>query len=651
MDMIATPGGRGGRNAVTLGLTAGLILNLALPLTQADTPPERAVGRQPRLLHEIFQDHAVLQRDRPVPIWGKAASGESVTVSLDGASFRTQADSLGQWSLQLPPMAAGGPHVLVAQTSAGRRETAQDILFGDVFLCSGQSNMELPVLRAGDSANEIRKSANTAIRMLTVAHSDSPVPLAHFRSAVSWQSAAPETVPEWSAVCLFFARELQASTAAPVGLIHASWGGSNIRPWMSAAALRAQGGYDTGLRILARYAQDPSSAQLEFAREWERWWRGKSGDRAGSEPWNPTPRLQPRWVAAPPGLGDWRTYPDPGLKSFTGMLWYRARFTLSAAEAKQPATLLLGAINQVDQTWLNGKPLGNTFGYETERTYQVPAGALRPGDNTLILNITSTYGPGGLLGTGARRYLQTADGQSITLDKWDYMKVPAEMGYPPRAPWEPVGGLSTLYNAMIAPLGTIPLRGALWYQGESNTGEPETYQSLLAGLMSDWRARFGQELPFLVVQLPNYGVQPWEPQESGWAALREAQRRAVEADRRAALAVTIDIGDPHNLHPTNKQDVARRLARGSAAPDLRRTACSLRPASPESRLDPGRCLDRFRGRRAGTGRPQSRTPDRLRALHRTARTLPLRRCANQKLSRAANGSFRRITGARSVLLG
>jgi sialate O-acetylesterase len=555
MDLIATS--RRPRWPTTLAL----ILAMSAAIWSERSAGDARGGA--RLLDELFQDHAVIQRDQTITLRGETKGGETVTVSLDSANFQAKADTSGKWSVRIPPMPAGGPHVLVAQSSAGAREVASDILFGDIFLCSGQSNIELPVTRAGDANNEIRKSANDTIRMLTVAHADSAVPLEHFRSSVAWQAAAPETVADWSAVCFFFARELQPATGAPIGLIHASWGGSNIRPWMSAAALQAHGSYATGMRILSVYARDPASAQLEFASEWERWWRARSGDHPGSEPWNPARRPDSGWVAAPAGLGDWRSYPDPGLKNFNGMLWYRTRFTLSAAEAGRPATLALGPINQVDQTWLNGKPLGNTFGYETERTYDIPAGALRAGENTLVLNITSTYGPGGLLAAGAQRSLRISGGRSVALQAWDYMKVSTDMGYPHRAPWEPVGGLSTLYNAMIAPLGSLSLRGVLWYQGESNTGEAETYQSLLSGLMSDWRARFGARLPFLVVQLPSYGMQSWEPQESGWAALREAQRRAVERDRRAALAVTIDIGDPHNLHPTNKQDVAKRLARAA----------------------------------------------------------------------------------------
>ena len=517
------------------------------------------------LLNPLFQDHAVLERDMPITVWGHAASGERVTVSLDGvnAHAEARADASGRWSVVLPPVGAGGPYVLTAETEAGTRQTASDVLVGDVFLCSGQSNMELQVSRAGDSGNEIETSANNTIRMLTVAHSASPVPRAEFDHPVSWQLAGPRTVGQWSAVCFFFARELQKTAHVPLGLVHSSWGGSNIRPWISAAGFQALGGYDAALQILSVYAKDPSAAQAQFASAWETWWRGQTGDRVGAEPW--AVASPGAWRDAPPGLGDWRDWGVAELRDFTGLVWFRTHIKLTAAQAKAADRVDLGAINQVDETWLNGRPLGNTFGYGTDRSYAVPPRLLHAGDNVLVMNILSTYGGGGLRNGGSPRVLKLSGGESIALDgPWQYRVVPAAVGYPPRAPWESVGGMTTLYNAMIAPLGAYGLRGVLWYQGESNDKEAATYRGLLAGMMADWRRQFGAALPFLVVQLPNWGHEQVAPGEkSDWAQIREAQRQAVAEDAHAALAVTIDIGEPRNLHPTNKQDVGKRLAQAA----------------------------------------------------------------------------------------
>ncbi len=533
-----------------------------------------ARAQVPRLLHEVFQDHAVLQRDEPIAIWGEAPAGEPIVVSLGEATARVQTDAAGRWRATLPPLSAGGPFVLTARTGSGASQTAEDVLVGDVFLCSGQSNMELPVIRASDSQNEVNTSANNGIRMLTVSHADSPTPLLHFKNPVAWQIAGPDTVGDWSAACFFFARELQKTVHIPIGLVHSSWGGSNIRPWMSASALHVEAEYESGLKILAQYATSQAAAQNEFADRWQEWWRGKSGDRMGTEPWSvkpasssargPSGSSEANWRTAPAGLGDWRDWSVPELKDFTGLVWFRTTFTLTAAQAKSAATLSLGSINQVDETWINGRAIGNTFGYGTDRAYPLAPGTLHAGENILVVNVLSTYGGGGFRNGGAERALTFPDGNSVPLDgAWQYRRVPPAFGYPPRAPWESVGGLTTLYNAMIAPLGAFGLRGALWYQGESNTGEAGTYRSLLAGLMADWRHQFDAQLPFLIVQLPNYGAPPVKPGESGWADVREAERRAAAADPHAGLAVTIDIGDAHNLHPTNKQDVGRRLARAA----------------------------------------------------------------------------------------
>ena len=188
------------------------------------------------LMHALFQDHAVLQRDRPIGVWGHAAGGEVITVSLADSSVTAHADASWQWSAVLPARSAGGPYVLTARGSSGAQQSASDVLVGDVFLCSGQSNMELPVKRSGDADAEIRNSTNDTLRMLTVTQASSTTPRSEFQDPVTWQSAAPATVPDWSATCFYFARELQKRVHVPMGLVHASWGGSNIRPWMSAGA-------------------------------------------------------------------------------------------------------------------------------------------------------------------------------------------------------------------------------------------------------------------------------------------------------------------------------------------------------------------------------------------------------------------------------
>jgi sialate O-acetylesterase len=252
------------------------------------------------------------------------------------------------------------------------------------------------------------------------------------------------------------------------------------------------------------------------------------------------------------------------LANHDGMVWYRRAFRLTPEQAAQPATLSLGAIDEVDQTWVNGRVIRNTFGWGARRTYRLQAGTLRAGANVVVVNVLSTWDAGGMTGPADELALTFDDGTRVSLaDEWRYRPVPLSMGRPPRAPWETIAGLTTLYNGMVAPIGPFGLRAVAWYQGESNADEAAEYEKLLGALMASWRSQFGAGLPFLVVQLPSFGAVPTRPTEANWADLREAQRRAVAADGRAGLVVTIDLGEPDDIHPINKRDVGRRLARAA----------------------------------------------------------------------------------------
>jgi len=533
---------------------------VAAPLATAAQTAEEP-GRP--LLHELFQDHAVLQRERPISIWGEAEPGEHVSVTLGEATAHAEADADGRWSAVLPAMDAGGPFDLEAVTDSGARQAASDILVGDVWLCSGQSNMELQVRRARNAAGEIAGAANDRIRLLSVAHDGSPAPRAHFITPVTWSAASPETVPDFSAACYFFARELQRDVDVPMGLISSSWGGSRIEPWIDAAQLRALGGFDEDLDLLTLYARDPAAGNQRMGGVWQDWWRANVLDAADAEPWSMDAAVA-GWPAAPEPMRDWKTWGVPELADHNGMVWYRTSVTLTAEQAAQAATLSLGGIDEIDQTWVNGQPIGNTFGWGTARNYALPSGVLREGENVVVVNVVNTWAAGGMYGPSESMALHLGDGASVSLaGDWTYDIAPLEMGLPPRAPWETIGGLTNLHNAMIAPLSSYGLQGVLWYQGESNTGDGDAYEGLVTALMASWRAAFGEDVAVLVVQLPNFGDRPSTPGASGWAEVREAQRRAVARDANAGLVVTIDIGNAVELHPTNKQDVGVRLARAA----------------------------------------------------------------------------------------
>jgi sialate O-acetylesterase len=516
------------------------------------------------ILHSMFQDHAVLQREAPIKVWGRAQPGEEVSIRFADASASVRADSSGHWSAVLPAMKAGGPYALSAATRGGAKQTLDDVLVGDVWLCSGQSNMVLQVHRALDARAEIAASANDSIRLLTIAEAISTEPLQEPSSALRWQKAGPETVAEFSAACLYFARELQKTVNVPMGLVTAAWGGSKIETWMSRPALQAVGGYEEKLALLDLYEKDPPAAGRAWGKSWEAWWRDQPAVRRSYEPWRSKPQANDGWRAVPPAFGPWEEWGVPELASFDGMVWYRTTADLTAKQASQAAVLSLGRIDEVDQTWINGRAVGTSYGPDAERRYQLPRGMLVSGQNVIVVNVLDTYRSGGMLASGAPRTLQLGDGSSIALDgAWQYEIAPARLGPRPRTPWESVAGLSMIYNAMIAPIVPYGLRGVLWYQGEANTDRPEIYERLLTAFMADWRGKFGADLPFLIVQLANYGAPPTSPAESGWARLREAQRLAVAKDAHAGLAIAIDIGERYDIHPANKQDVGRRLARAA----------------------------------------------------------------------------------------
>ncbi|WP_114240293.1 sialate O-acetylesterase [Dyella sp. C9] len=516
------------------------------------------------LLNPLFQDHAILQRDQPNHVWGDAKAGDKVTVSFAGKQATARADAKGHWEATLPAVGAGGPYQLTASVVGGASQSISDVLVGDVWLCSGQSNMVLQVKRTLDSRSEIQNADNDRIRMLTLDNVSSVTPLDRIPAADHWLKTTPENVPEFSAACYYFARELQKTVDVPMGLVVSAWGGSRIEPWMSAQALRKVGGYDGALDLLEQYARDPQRAGQQWDAQWRAWWHARAGVAANDEPWNPAHVSQAGWQDAPLDKGAWQRWGKPELASFTGTVWYRTIVKLTAAQAKQGATLHLSTVNEADQTWVNGHWVGTEYGGQP-RSYAIPAGLLHEGDNLIAINVLNTYRDGGLYGDAAQRNIQLADGSAVSLaDHWQYRVVPSSYGHPPSVPWQSTQGLSTIYNGMIAPLGDFVFRGALWYQGESNTGDASAhYQALLEALRADFRQRFGAQLPMLIVQLAGYGAAPTHPSESGTAGIREAQRLAAANDAHSALAVAVDIGERTDIHPANKQELGRRLARAA----------------------------------------------------------------------------------------
>ena len=511
-------------------------------------------------LDGAIAEHAVLQRDQPLVVTGQARAGETVSVVLAGRSARATADSQGRFRLILPPLPAGGPYQMLVSAQSGQL-FIDDLMIGDVFLCSGQSNMELAAEQAQNSF-QIAGAADADLRLLTVAKQTATAPQARFETPPVWTAATPQSIARFSAVCFYTGQALRRTVKAPIGLIHASWGGSRISAWMAPEGLAAAG-MKPEAQTLALYNRDAAAGDAQAGAAWESWWRTQAGVQSTDEPWRADGRLD--WRAAP-GVGYFTRWGVAALSDYVGMVWFKKEIDLTAAQARQGAVLALGAIDDADRTWVNGAPIGGGSIASAQRRYRVAPGVLVEGRNVITVNVDNVYAEGGMTGPASEMRLRFDDGSILPLDAgWRYALGGRPKSNAPRAPWDDINGAGTLYNAMIAPLGETALRGVAWYQGESDTDLPG-YDRRLAAMMADWRAQFGApDLPFAIIQLSAYGATASAPTESGWAHLRDIQRRVAETDRRAAVVVTLDLGDRLDIHPGEKQEVGRRTARALRA--------------------------------------------------------------------------------------
>ncbi len=499
-----------------------------------------------------FGTHAVIQRGKSIVLSGSASPNERLIVSFAGEQKSATANAHGRWQASFSARAVGGPYS-IDLNGAG---AADDIAIGDVWLCSGQSNMEYPLRRALTGDGEVQSANDPDLRLMKVPQQLSPSPQQAFAKAPAWQPTTPDFAKDFSAACYFLARDLRATEKVPIGAIDDSWGGTPIRAWMDEEAVRSSGGADAAAVVdLSR--RNPTAAVRQFGDEWGAWWRKQTGDKPGQEPWKASGRLA--WKAVP-SLGYWDSW-GPEWKGWLGSVWLREQVALTAAEAAQAATLSLSAIDDMDQTFVNGVAVGGANDPSNPRSYPVPKGVLKPGINEIMVFARNTWGPGGLKGPADEFTLTFANGHSKPLTTgWQVSRIADSVGQPAVAPWEGSSGVSTIYNAMVAPLGALGIRGVAWYQGEADVGQPG-YDRRLGAWMANWRTQFRDpQLPFLIVGLAGWGKPVSHPVESGWAALIDEQRLATSRDARAALVSAIDLGEPNDIHPANKQEVGRRLA-------------------------------------------------------------------------------------------
>ncbi|WP_031527712.1 sialate O-acetylesterase [Dyadobacter crusticola] len=506
-------------------------------------------------LPKLVSDNMVLQRDQPITIWGWAMPKEKVTVTFKSKSRSTLTGADGKWSIQLPAQPAGTGFEMLIK---GRNEIRiRNIAFGDVWLCNGQSNMVINMERVKERYPEDIATAdypqirNFFIPTLT----DLNGPQQDFPSA-EWKVANPENVLSFGAVAYFFARDLYDQYKVPIGIINSSVGGTPIEAWIS------EGGYKDFVDIQKVINQNKDTA---YVRE-----RKQSTVTNAPRPPKPTDTgLTEHWESESYQPKGWRNFnipgywEDQGLKNLNGVVWFRREFEVPESWIGKPVKLYMGRIVDADEMFVNGEKIGNVTYQYPPRRYEIPAGLLRSGKNTFVVRVTNTAKKGGFVPD--KPYFMTANDQRIDLKgTWQY-KVgqvfeSAPRRDPEQAPFVTQNQPAALYNAMIAPLLPMKLKGFLWYQGESNVDDPKPYYTLLPALINNRRRLWNDDnLPFLVVQLPNFQDIDFTPAESNMALLREAQNRALTL-KNTAVTVTLDLGEWNDIHPLNKKDIGKRLA-------------------------------------------------------------------------------------------
>jgi sialate O-acetylesterase len=502
----------------------------------------------------LFTDHAVLQRQKPIPVWGWAEPNKEVTVSLGQQTLKAQADGTGKWQVQFAALEAGGPYKLTV-IGPSNHLTLNDILIGDVWLCSGQSNMEWPVASADNYQKERQNADFPQIRHFLVAHEVALQPQTDLHSG-KWEVSNAQTVGGFTAIGFFFAREIYQKTGVPIGLLHSSWGGSQVEGWISKEAMLSSEELKANAQQLPT-TWEAADLQLE---------KNIKKKLFGSPDVNITLADEKKylqadfdfskwWSADPFGQWDWK-----GIWAWRGNGYMARMVDIPAEMTDQVTTLSLGELYSHNEIYINGKLVASGL-VKGVRKILVPANTWQTGANKLMVKMNRAIEPEwyglGINGPATDLYVGT-EKQKIPLagNTWKIMPAFAE----PHAFAHSSNNVgASIYNAMIAPLVPYGIRGALWYQGESNAGRAYQYRKTFPLMIEDWRQRWNDVFPFYFVQLSSYGAYQNSNEGSDWAELREAQTMTLRLPQ-TGMAVTTDVGNPNDIHPTNKQDVGKRLA-------------------------------------------------------------------------------------------
>lgn len=538
-------------------------------------------------LPSVFGDSMVLQRDQPIPVWGQAAPNESITVSLNNTTARAQADARGVWTVSLPALEAGGPYALTV-TGTGKPLTLKNVLVGDVWVCSGQSNMGMTMRGTGrgilNGEKEIAAANHPNLRLFTVMPTTAVTPQDELAKHSPWSPCTPQTVLDFSATAYFFGRHVHEQEKVPVGLILTAWGGTYAEAWTSKAGLATLPGFEKRLQETEANLPKLDQIEADYRTQAEAWEIQMDALDAGVQ------NGVALWSRPECSTADWKpvNLPFPftmlaGTKpsKLGGRIWLRRDIELPASWQGRDLVLNLGLVRETGRVWFNGTEVSRfnlVYRFWEGQTATIPGSLVKPGVNTIVVRLTDAAGMGGLFAEPATLQLvaQAPDAslkpisvagpwlmqQGLPVEK--LAPRPAPPAYWPNNPNMP----TVLYNAMIHPLLRVPIKGVIWYQGESNAGAAHEYRRLFPTLIQDWRRAWGMgDFPFLYVQIANFGC--WlpaatEPRDCSWAELREAQLMTLSTPK-TGMAVTIDIGEVDDIHPINKKDVGVRLGLAAQA--------------------------------------------------------------------------------------
>jgi len=515
-------------------------------------------------LPAVFGDNMVLQQQTSAAFWGTANAGKPVTIvtSWNKKIYTGKAAVDGKWKIMVSTPSYGGPYTI--DISDGETTTLNNVLIGEVWLCSGQSNMEMPLAGWGqikDFQKEIANADYPNIRLLQAIHVASNAPLNDAEvSSGGWQSCSPQSVAEFSSVAYFFAREIYKKKGIPIGLIHTSWGGTIAEAWTSGTTLKEMPDFAKAAALIENTDQTKSTAN--FKQQMDLWQKTVLLKDSGYQQGNPL------WVASSFDASSWKSMMLPALfdqvvlPGFDGVVWFRKKVVIPASWAGKELKVNLGTIDDDDITYFDGEKIGSSQGYQSSRSYVIPANKVKAGEFVLSVRVFDLTGGGGIYGNKGILSVKSANGESISLDgEWQYKVGLNLKNFPPvpvaaEGPNRP----AVLFNAMINPFIPYAIKGVIWYQGESNADRAHQYRELFPAMINDWRKKWKiGDFPFYFVQLANYMKADEQPKASAWAELRDAQLSTLSLPN-TGMSVTIDIGDGENIHPKNKQEVGRRLA-------------------------------------------------------------------------------------------